>query len=163
MIFNPRAVYEGSNGDLTKAFYREMDSRSIHGQLATALFRAQKRSSAAKKYRGRKYTSAAYDVKNWSMSEICRILSALGNEYAWGWKYDANKVGYEWCLYVVLDQGQVSFHSADRLAGPEYEGEWDGTHVSADRIIKFCEQVLAMESSSSDFSEKLPASTPALT
>lgn len=147
MKFDPRAVYEASNGELTKALYRELDSRSIHGQLATALFRAQKRSSAAKKYRGRRYTSESYAVKNWSMGEICRILSALGNEYVWGWQHDPKTVGYEWVLYVELPS-QVSFHSADRLTGPDYTGEWDGKHVSADRIIAFCEQVLSTEPSS---------------
>ncbi len=152
MNFDPRAVYVGSDGELTKAFYRELNSRSIHGELATALFRAQKRSSAAKKYRGRKYKSAAYDVKGWSLSEICRILSQMDKldlepKYSWGWKRDPNTPGFEWVLFVELEQGQCSFHSADRLTGPDYTGDWDGTHVSADRIIAFCEQVLATEPS----------------
>ena len=145
MNFNPRAVYEASNGELTKALYRELDSRSIYGQLATALFRASKRSSAAKKYRGRSYRHEAYAVKSWSVSEVCRILTNLGNEFVWGWSYDEKAVGFEHTLYLDLKQGQVSFHSPDRLKGPDYPGEWDGTHLSADRIIAFCEEVLTVQ------------------
>lgn len=147
MKFDPKRVFDGNDGELTKAFYKEMDSRGLYGQLATALFRAQKRSTAAKRYRGRKYTHAAYDVKNWSMSEICRVLTALGNEYTWGWKHDPKTPGFEQVLYVMLPTGQVSFHSADRLKGPDYMGDWDGTHLSADRIIAFCEAILATEQS----------------
>lgn len=136
-------VFKQNNGDVTKAYYAEMNSRGTTGQLAVALFRAQKRSSAAKTYRGGRYRHAAYDVKNWSLGEICR-LAMLDGSVKWGWKKDPYTPAFEWVLYVDLPAGQVSFHSASRLDGPDYVGEWDGIRgASADRIIAFCDSVCA--------------------
>lgn len=138
-------VFNGTNGDVTKAYYGALNAKGPSGQLATALFRAQKRSSAAKRYRGRKYTRAAYDVKNWSLSEICRILK--GNTVIpWGWKRDPKTVYFEWVLYVDLPVvGQVSFHTAERLEGPDYLGEWDETTQSTKRILEFCDRIMGEE------------------
>lgn len=47
-----------------------------------------------------------------------------------------------WVLYVDLPGGQVSFHSAERYAGSDYTGEWDGKHLSAERIIRFAQDVI---------------------
>jgi len=137
-------VFHQNNGDVTKAYYAEMNTKGLAGQLAVALFRAQKRSLAAKKYRGRQYRGAAYEVKNWSLSEICRILSIPGHNYKWGWKRDSNTPGFEQVLYVELPTGQCSFHSPDRLTGPEFEGEWSGVRNSPDVIIAFCDSVEAV-------------------
>jgi len=41
-----------------------------------------------------------------------------------------------WVVYFELPQGQVSFHSPTRGSGPDYPGEWDGTHTSQDRITE---------------------------
>lgn len=136
-------VFKQNDGEVTKAWYADMNALGFDGQLAVALFRAQKRSSAAKKYRGGKFTRAAYDVKNWSLSEICRILSAEAHAVHWGWKRDDNTPGFEWVLYVELPTGQCSFHSADRLTGPNYTGDWDGIRASAERILGFCQLVIA--------------------
>lgn len=136
-------VFKQNDGEVTKAWYADMSALGFKGQLAVALFRAQKRSSAAKKYRGRKFTQAAYDVKNWSLSEVCRILSGEDHEFRWGWKRDKNTPGFEWVLYVDLPTGQCSFHSADRLTGPSYTGQWDGIRASAERILNFCQSVMA--------------------
>lgn len=134
-------VFRGTDGEVTKAYYAQLNALSLEGQLAVALFRAQKRSTAAKKYRGNKYRHAAYDVKNWSLSEICRVAGAIPS-IVWGWKRDPNTPGFEWVLYVDLPQGQVSFHSADRLNGPDYRREWDGQRgMSVQRIIEFCDAV----------------------
>lgn len=139
-------VFTQSNGDVTKAWYAEVNKLGPSGELAVALFRAQKRSTAAKKYRGRQYTSAAYDVKNWSMSEVCRILVAYpALAIKWGWKIDLATPGFEWVLYVDLPPGQCSFHSASRLQGPDYHGDWDGQHKSAERILAFCDAVIGTQ------------------
>lgn len=180
-------VFNQQNGEVTKAWYAEMNRRGPHGQLAVALFRTQKRSTAAKSYRGGKYRSAAYDVKNWSLSEICRILTAYPELNAtWGWKEDPDTPGFNWVLYVDLPrewycacgwQGlecnlihpagclpadycpkcglrwgllfrgdrQVSFHSAVRLQGPDYAGDWDGKRASAERIVRYCDAVANSE------------------
>lgn len=136
-----REVFEQNDGEVTKAYYAELNAKGFLGQLGVALFRAQKRSTAAKSYRGRKFRHAAYDVKNWSLSEICRILSTNEHDLKWGWKRDPNTPGFEHVLYVTLPTGQCSFHSADRLNGLEFSGDWDGKHLSRERIISFCDSV----------------------
>lgn len=139
-----RQVFTQNDGEVTKAYYAEMNQKGLAGQLAVALFRAQKRSTAAKNYRRGKFRHSAYDVKNWSLSEICRILDAMSAfEMAppWGWKRDPKTPGYEWVLYVDLPTGQCSFHSAERLNGPEYAADWDGIGMSQERIIAYCDSV----------------------
>jgi hypothetical protein len=108
------------------------------------LFRANKTSTRAKKYRSRRYTSAAYDVKNWSLGNLCQILREHGASrgITWGWKTDPKTVNFEWVLYVDLPQGQVSFHSASRGDGPDCPGDWDGKQLSTWRILEFCDNVL---------------------
>jgi hypothetical protein len=89
-------IFNQQNGDVTKAYYAEMNAKGLPGQLAVALFRAQKRSTASKKYRGRRFTQDAYSVKNWSMSEVCRILGtmqAFESAPRWGWKRDPKTPG----------------------------------------------------------------------
>jgi hypothetical protein len=137
-------VYNGSNGELTKAYYAELKKRGPVGEVAVALFRASKCSGRAKLYRGRRYKDAAYDTKQWSMGELCRLLKShsleLGIRY--GWKEDPNEPYASWVLYVDLEQGQVSFHTPQRLDGPDYPGEWDGIiNICHERIIRFCEVV----------------------
>jgi len=136
-------VFHQKDGDVTKAFYAELATWGLRGELAVALFRAQKRSTAAKAYRRGRYRRAAYDVKNWSLSEICRLASRLGG-VRWGWGRDESAPGFEWVLYLDLPQGQVSFHSATRLSGPDYPGKFDGQRgASEPRILMFCDAVLS--------------------
>ena len=132
-------VFHQQNGEVTKAYYAELGKKGFRGMLAVALFRAQKRSTAAKRYRGRKYTAAAYDVKNWSMGEICRVLSAWPGAPRWGWARDHNTPGYTHVLYVDLPTGQCSFHCAERLTGPDYPGKWESGAGSESNILEFCE------------------------
>lgn len=61
--------------------------------------------------------------------------------FKWGWKPDPNTKGYPWVLYVDLPNGQCSFHSADRLQGPDYLGEWNPGDGSEKNILKFCDNV----------------------
>lgn len=135
-------VYLQKNGEVTKKYYADMNALGPWGEVAVALFRAQKRSDAAKTYRRGAHRGAAYDVKGWSLSEVCRLLSAHGEHMGiqWGWKHDPLTPWFEWVLYVDLD-GQCSFHSATRLAGPDYPGEWDRRCVSRDVIIQFCDKI----------------------
>jgi hypothetical protein len=67
----------------------------------------------------------------------------------WGWKVDrtleAKEDPHHQVLYVTLPQGQVSFHSANRLQGPEYPAEFDGAHASAERILAYCDAVASSE------------------
>jgi hypothetical protein len=143
------AVYEQSDGEVTKAFYADLAACGQVGELAVNLFRAQKCSTRAKVYRGGirgqgSYRSMAYDRKNWSMQNLAKVLGThgAGLNITFGWREDQNQDYHSWVLYVDLPTGQVSFHSATRGNGPDYPGDWDGQHASAERIIAFCDQVL---------------------
>lgn len=139
-------IFEQRNGEVTKVYYACLCACGLAGELAVALFRAQKRSEAAKSYRRGSSRRASYEVKNWSLGEVCRILlQPSAPAFSWGWKHDPETPGYEWILYVELPSGQVSFHSADRLSGPDYRGEYDGQKLSRERILAFCDAVLTGE------------------
>jgi hypothetical protein len=135
-----REVYDGSDGRLTVAYYRRLCAIGSIGVVAMNLFRAQKTSSRAKQYRGHQYRAASYDTKNYSLECLSKALLAMP-DMMWGWKMDPNTPGYPWVLYVELPTGQCSFHSADRLKGPDFPLDWDGDKLSAQRILAFCDRV----------------------
>ena len=166
---SPRDIFHGSDGEATKLLYAELEKRGPIGTIALNLFRAQKASSRAKVYR-RRFKGVAYDKKNWSLQNLCDALtkhadfqrncSTPGCGYpdgkpcigcgfvvshrimSWGWKEDPAAEYHRWVLYVDLPTGQVSFHSATRLTLRSYHNEWDGQHVSAERIIRYVDHVL---------------------
>ncbi|MEZ2347383.1 hypothetical protein [Terriglobus sp. RCC_193] len=144
MMQTAQHIFDQRSGDVTKAYYTALATCGVEGQLAVALFRAQKRSEAAKSYRRGSSRRASYEVKNWSLSEVCRVLSAPGAPaFRWGWKHDPKTAGYEWVLYVDLPSGQVSFHSADRLTpAPDYPGKYDGHKLSRQRILAYCDAIM---------------------
>lgn len=156
--FSARAVFDGSNGVLTTAFYAELESRGPLGLIAQHLFRAVKTSTRAKAYRrGRGYKTASYEVKGWSLTCLCAALGEYdrGNwpPFSWGWRTDPTKPHTPHILYVDLPgHGQVSFHSTGRFTGPDYPNEWDGSGLSADRIIAFCDEILRLPCSSPESS-----------
>ena len=145
-------VYNGSDGDLTKRYYEELQKRGPLGMIAMNLFRAQKCSARAKVYRGGirgqgSYRGMAYERKEYAIEMLCAKLAADDGELGiiFGWKRDPNVIlkGDEaWVLYVDLPVGQVSFHSPCRFAGPDYAGDWDGQYASGDRVLAFCDQVM---------------------
>src|SRR6266852_517402 len=116
---NALEVYAGSDGELTKRYFALLMRSGPVGEIAVNLFRAQKSSARAKKYRGGirgkgSFRSMAYDRKGWSISELCKVLAAHPEcGVSFGWKKDPKSefVGPEWVLYVELPEGQVSFHS----------------------------------------------------
>ncbi|MDE2096818.1 MAG: hypothetical protein KGL39_06185 [Patescibacteria group bacterium] len=142
-------IYEGSNGDETKALYEHLQKYGPAGIVALNLFRACKASARAKVYRGGvrgkgSYRSMAYERKQWSMDNLCKALGdhshALGID--WGWGKDDTTPGYEWVLYIEVATGQISFHNAYRGIGPDYSKPWDGIrNASVDRICRFAEMV----------------------
>lgn len=134
------SVFNQNDGDVTKAYYAALGKKGYAGMLGVALFRAQKRSTAAKKYRGRQHRSAAYDVKNWSLDQVCIVLKSWDNAPAWGWQRDLSTPGFTWVLYVDLPTGQCSFHSAHRMYGPDYNGKWNAGDGSAKAILRYCDQ-----------------------
>lgn len=139
-----REVYEGSDGDVSRAYYQLLCGHGPLGFVSMNLFRAQKNSARAKLYRGSRYKDAAYERKDWSLGLLCEALvkHAEGLGIVWGWGHDQSTVGFHWVLYVELPEiGQVSFHARHKKAGPDYEKPWDGCTASADRIIQFCDAV----------------------
>lgn len=136
-------IYEGSNGEATKALYDKLQTIGPLGIVAANLFRAQKASSRAKEY-SRRFKGTAYDKKNWSMGNLVDALLVHGGNLGigFGWKLDPKASFHEWVLYVELPNGQVSFHSAARGQGPDYAGDWDGSGLSAQRIVTWVQTVL---------------------
>jgi hypothetical protein len=145
-------VYCGSDGELTKRYYGELEKRGPIGLVAMNLFRAQKCSTRAKTYRGGirgqgSFKRMAYDRKAWSMDNLVAILEkhAVELNITFGWKKDIDVLFGDdpsWVLYIDLPQGQVSFHSPARGKGPDYPGRFDGLRKSAERIIEFCDSVM---------------------
>ncbi len=136
-LANILSVFQGSSGDATIALYDELRGLGPAGTVALELFRAQKSSSRAKVYRGGGFRGKAYDKKQWAMDNLARALTELG-ALPWGWKLDPKQEFHNWVLYVDLPNGQVSFHTAARGAGPDFAGDWDGVKdASATRVCRY--------------------------
>jgi hypothetical protein len=166
---NALDVYTASDGELTTRYYSHLQEHGPVGIVAVNLFRAQKNSERAKKYRGGirgqgSYKSMAYDRKSWAMGNLCGVLAehAAALSIRYGWKQDPAPVfgqAPSWVLYVDLPQGQCSFHSPHRGAGPDYPGDWDRKHKSVERILAFCDAMgNAAESRTAPTAETAPTS-----
>jgi hypothetical protein len=141
-------VFDGSDGDATKALFADLEKRGPIGLIAVNLFRAQKNSGRAKVYRGRRYRDAAYDRKQWAMDNLCAVLAkhACDVGITWGWGADPKQSFHRFVLYVELPSGQVSFHTGERGEGPDYSSDWDGvTNASPGRVCSFVAQVLSCD------------------
>jgi hypothetical protein len=143
-------AYAGSDAALTRRTLRDLEDRGQPGRIAAALFRAQKASSRAKRYRGgpdrgsASYSELAYARKGVALSSLSWTLIEDGAGMVWGWGTDDDAEFAVHVLYVDIPTGQVSFHSLDRFDGPDYPGSWDGVKdVSAARILLWCDQLLA--------------------
>jgi hypothetical protein len=119
-------VYQGSDGEATKALYAALEKLGPDGEIAANVFRAVKCSERAKVYRGgratigQSYKSKAYERKEWALNNLTKFL-ALHGGFRWGWGIDkamAPDDPHKNVLYVDIPTGQVSFHSPVRLAGP---------------------------------------------
>ena len=141
-----RDVYDGSDGEATKALYAQLEVLGPCGIVALNVFRAQKNSERAKGYRGRGYKDAAYGRKQWAMGNLYTVLQAHAADLGimWGWAEDGQQEYHKWVLYLELPLvGQVSFHTASRGIGPDFRGVWDGEReVCADRIVRWCQDLL---------------------
>lgn len=136
-------VYQGSDGDATRALHARLEELGDAGRIGAYLVRAQKASERAKVYRGGGYRRQAYDRKEWALGELCAVLQADAAGLTWGWGEDPDQPVYRHVLYVDLPTGQVSFHAAHRGAGPDYAGAWDGRPGQApDRILRWLARLL---------------------
>lgn len=139
-------VYEGSDGEATRALYERLNQLAPRGPIAVHLMRLSKASGRAKAYRGR-FVGVAYDKKDWAIGELCRALREDGEAAgvtSWGWGRDEKAVNFENVMYVdVPGGGQVSFHTHHRRDGPDYAGAWDGVvGAGPRRIIRWVEAIL---------------------
>lgn len=144
-------AWKSSDASVTTKFYRDLDARGPIGMLAHALFKANKSSYRAKRYRGgngqKSFKDLAYERKRSSLYELSQILTKHAESLGicWGWRQDLKSAhDNSWVLFVAIPQGQVSFHSPVRHAGPTFPYEWDGKHVSTERILGFTEMVLGL-------------------
>ena len=142
--YNVYTAYDGSNGGYTRAVLKQLEKRGAEGWIAAMLFRAQKASTRAKQYRGRRgrngptYRELAYEKKGEALEALCDALQTVQHDYVWGWGTDEAMAHASDVLYINLPEGQVSFHSTERYEGPRYRRKWDGQHLSEDRILKRC-------------------------
>lgn len=146
-----RQVFDGSEAAQTRKYLSELAAKGCEGAVAAMLFRAQKASTRAKQYRGgqtgrdgiyRSNRDLAYKNKGQALEKLCDVLMTSWPVQKWGWGSDNTTVEAPHVLYVDISTGQVSFHSAERFAGPDYRGKWDGIRgVSVDRVIDFCDQI----------------------
>jgi hypothetical protein len=141
-------AYVGSDAAQTRRLLKELAKTGHHGRIAADLFRTQEASSRAKSYRGGpeygKSSDLAYEHKAEIMKALCRTLFRGSLGMRWGWGIDAKANFAEHVLYVDIPTGQVSFHSPERFAGPDYPGRWDGVRdVSHLRIQLWCDRLLA--------------------
>jgi len=137
------AVFDRSDGTLTRMYLARLERLGEEGKIAARLFRVQKSSSSAKVY-SPEHRDHAYNRKSEVMDTLTSSLMKY-KQFPWGWKRDPNQTYAPWVLYVDLPQGQVSFHSRELGFGPDYSGEWDGEHESESRILQFCDSLLNVE------------------
>ena len=146
-------IYEGSDGNATQALYDQLQRHGVDGVVAVNLFRACKASERAKVYRGGNqhgsWRSQAYQRKAWSMNHLCDVLVKHAAELGigWGWGHDDRQPDYPNVLYIQIPTGQVSFHNAQRFAGPDFAGQWDGVVRQAPtRISRWVVKILKRKS-----------------
>jgi hypothetical protein len=150
------SAYRTSMGSETRRFLGRLERLGDQGRIAAALFRAQKASARAKKYRGspkrrtygKSYRDYAYERKGQQLKVLADLLNDGAGDISFGWGRDENMPMIPWVLYLDLPEGQVSFHSVSRFAGPSYQGKWDGSSLSESRVIAFCDNVIAQASES---------------
>jgi hypothetical protein len=139
-------AFNAKDGGVTVGYQNELISRGKAGQLAFGLFRAQKRSTRAKVYRG-KFRGNSYDGKNEALKFVDSLLLLSGSSLDsavsdWGWKRDHRQAMHDQVLYVDLkDFGQCSFHSAQAMSGRHYRGNWDSSKASVDVVLAYCDSV----------------------
>jgi hypothetical protein len=157
-------AYHGSDGAATRRTLRALEARGQPGRIAAALFRAQKTSARAKRYRGgpeggaATYTELAYRNKGAALEALCRLLAADPAGLTWGWGIDGATDFAPHVLYLDLPDGQVSFHSTDRFTGPAYVGAWDGVRdASAPRILAWCDALLSVPAETATTQETHPS------
>ena len=85
-------VYLSSKGGATRSYLCQLEKKGQIGRIAAQLFRAQKSSARAKRYRGGlehvSYTDLAYERKGECLQRLCELLSEDACGMRWGWQHD---------------------------------------------------------------------------
>jgi hypothetical protein len=158
-------IYKGSNSAATRMLYRHLEKIGPAGIIAANLFRASKSSQRAKVYRGGirgqgSFRGMAYRRKKMSLENLAMALSehAVALKIKWGWGIDEEQTHHRHVLYVDPPTGQLSFHTAEREAGPKYPGKWDGIRGEGrERICRWVAQLLAStETAATSAAAKIP-------
>jgi hypothetical protein len=148
----------------TRRTKRQLNA-TILGQLALTLYEAQQASdrakaraasglhfddyddrsrySAANYRRSRRAIDSDYWQKGLAIDKACELAPQAG--VVFGWREDRTCKVAPWVVYFELPSGQVSFHSSQRGAGPDYAGAWDGTCATRTRIRALIDQLTQRE------------------
>lgn len=137
--------FQTTDGDEVIDYCTALCERGLIGGLAVCLFRTQNNSSRAK--RNHRSRSSRYENKNGQILTLCRFLERFAEGLAvdWGWREDDQQAYHRQVLYVDTPEGQVSFHTADRLQGPDYEKPWCQKRPSEDRLLGLFAEILRSE------------------
>ena len=138
-------AFDSRDREVTTAYQNALLCRGRAGQLAFGLFRAQKRSTLAKSYRG-KYKRKSYDGKNEALKYLDAVLTKWGDAMGvdWGWKKDPHQDYHNQVLYVHLkDARQASFHGEKAISKRQFRGAWDQRGGSEANILWYCDAVMA--------------------
>ena len=140
-------AFKTTKADETVAYQNELILRGELGQIAFGLFRAQKRSTKAKSYRGAMRRNS-YDGKGEALQYLDAALTLWDAEFGinWGWKKDPKQEYHNQVLYVELPgHGQCSFHSSAAAGPKQFGGEWDSSKPVIETVLEFCDFVIQSE------------------
>lgn len=143
-VTSAEVAFDASDASLTIGYQDALLQRGAIGQVAFGLFRAQKRSAKAKKYR-RSNRRNAYDSKNDAIKYVDAALTLSKDvDYieGWGWQYDPATIGYENVLYVQTCFGQCSYHCAQKFSDKVFRWEWDTNSSSRQTVLRLCDAVV---------------------
>jgi len=126
-----------------RAAQRESDcakSRSANACRQAEYFERDESIYARANYRrSRNARARDYRRKEAALQEAVQVAPLANVSFGWVTPDDGMPI-----VYFDLSSGQVSFHSATRLAGPDYEGFWDGIRgASAERIQAAIRELIA--------------------
>lgn len=148
---NAQAAYEATDYSETRSYLRALANAGRLGRIAAALFAAMRASTDAKTERRLAkgdplaeitVSRAGYARKRLAMQKVCELLAHNAAGLAWGWGNDRRQADCPFVLFVDLPQGQVSFHTPEKLMGPEYAGRWDRACQNRERVLAFCDALL---------------------
>ncbi len=153
-----REAFDSRDPSVTVSFQSSLLSRGVTGQLAFGLFRAQKRSTVAKKQRRGTYRRGAYDGKNEALKYVDSLLQihARNLDVTWGWGIDRGQEFHNKVLYVDLPTGQCSFHSESPASATVYPKQWDKNSDSRRAILAYCDEALLLPVVALDASALMP-------